>query len=123
MAYYPDEVVFLAYELIGLTVEQARMLHGGRDRGYLDAPGYLRRPEDDDPGRKAPQRKTGGAQNRPSAAFCTRFEDRAATPTQRRAAVRALRRVTKVEISELGVQGSASRDASSSSLSSSIGGG
>ncbi len=51
LAYYPDEVAFLAHELIGLTVEQARMLHGGRDRAFLDTPGYLRRPEDDQLGR------------------------------------------------------------------------
>ncbi len=51
LAYYPDEVAFLAHELIGLTVEEARALHGGRDRAYLDAPGYLRRPEDHQLGR------------------------------------------------------------------------
>lgn len=51
LAYFPDEVAFLAHELIGLTVEEARMLHGGRDRAYLDAPGYLRRAQDDQLGR------------------------------------------------------------------------
>ncbi len=51
LAYFPDEVAFLAHELIGLTVEEARMLHGGRDRAYLDAPGYLRQAEDDQLGR------------------------------------------------------------------------
>ncbi len=51
LAYFPDEVAFLAHELIGLTVEEARMLHGGRDRAYLDAPGYLQRAQDDQLGR------------------------------------------------------------------------
>ncbi len=40
LAYFPDEVAFLANELIG-----------GRDRAYLDAPGYLRRAQDDQLGR------------------------------------------------------------------------